>query len=743
MLLTVSLILAAGSHAAADVTLVRDGQPLCAIRLPANPTSGETLAGQELQTYLRKMSGAQVPIGAQPAEVTVSILNASRVDTATPPPPRNHSFRIIVRPGEMLLLGRDDEGTEYAVYEVLERLGCRWFMPGEIGEVVPTRATVSLPETDVSQSPDFESRQIWYAWGAQSPEEGQRFADWLRRNKAGVLPVSHGHNFSGTIPPETYFATHPEYYSLLKGTRVPKQLCTSNPDVVRIAIEVATKYFDHNPNAIAYSLCPDDNSDFCECEKCRALDSGKPDRYLKGKPDVTDRLMVFWNAVAEGVRQKHPDKYLTMYAYSNHTSPPSREKVHPGVLPVITTMNFCCLHSIDNVNCASRQDLRRLIRDWGKAAGKVYLYEYDPVVGWREVPCPLYGARAREMPIYKQLGVRGFSFEGHKSWASNMPNYYVAAKMMWDSSLKLEHLMKDFTDKFFGAAGPPMLRYYTIREQALANTPIHPPGATCAVIPDIFTPEVLRDAEAALAEAERLADTDMARERLRVIRMTFDYLKSFAAYWRYLYQMRDFDGAMRSRERCLRLVDRLHALNSDYILDFVARGFFGDDVTELEKIRLTSRTFLRENDVFTVPEMWRFQPDLENVGLQQGWQLPSYDDSHWALVSTASQWYKQPGIPRIDGYAWGRVRFFLPKSFAGRKLIAHVGALDEQGDIYLNGQLAFHRVNQGSLDWRTPFEFDATAFLRPGEENLLAVQGFAEKGLGGVWQPVAIYSPKQ
>ena len=283
-------------------------------------------------------------------------------------------------------------------------------MPGEIGEVVPRLITVSLPQMDASESPDFEFRQIWYAWGAQNPQEGERFAKWLRRNKCGGPSVWHGHNFTSTVPPAKYFDTHPEYYALVKGKRTTTQLCTSNPDVVRLATEVANNYFDKNPNALAYSLCPDDNSDFCECPNCRALDSGLPDRYLKGKPDVTDRLMVFWNAVAEGVRQEHPDKYVTIYAYSNHTRPPSREKVHPGVLPVITTMNFCPLHSVDNLNCPSRQDLRRLISEWTQKATKVYIYEYDPVVGWREVPCPLYGARAREMPIYKSLGVQGFSF---------------------------------------------------------------------------------------------------------------------------------------------------------------------------------------------------------------------------------------------------------------------------------------------------------------------------------------------
>ena len=36
------------------------------------------------------------------------------------------------------LFGESDLASSYAVYELLDRLGCRWFIPSAMGEVIPT-----------------------------------------------------------------------------------------------------------------------------------------------------------------------------------------------------------------------------------------------------------------------------------------------------------------------------------------------------------------------------------------------------------------------------------------------------------------------------------------------------------------------------------------------------------------------------------------------------------------------------
>lgn len=107
------------------------------------------------------------------------------------------------------------------------------------------------------------------------PETADDFRVWRLRNRLGSFArIAHGHNLTNTVPPATYFDSHPEYYALVNGKRQTTQLCTSNPDVVRLSIEHINAYFDANPQATSYSLCPDDNKDFCECANCTALDTG-------------------------------------------------------------------------------------------------------------------------------------------------------------------------------------------------------------------------------------------------------------------------------------------------------------------------------------------------------------------------------------------------------------------------------------------------------------------------------------
>ena len=74
-------------------------------------------------------------------------------------PQRDEEGFLLLCKGDRLVLAGNDEGpyhgTEYAVAEFLNRLGVRWFMPGDFGEVVPKRTTLTVAEMDVRQKPDF------------------------------------------------------------------------------------------------------------------------------------------------------------------------------------------------------------------------------------------------------------------------------------------------------------------------------------------------------------------------------------------------------------------------------------------------------------------------------------------------------------------------------------------------------------------------------------------------------------
>ena len=733
------LLAVTAMDAKADFALVRDGKAAAQI---AAVGAGAAAPAQELQLYVERMSGAKLDIvGSDQAPPSGVVFIGAIADFAKLPFTVKlgpHSFARKTLNGNLYLVGGDPDGTAYAVCDLLNDLGCRWFMPGEIGEVVPRMKTVVAAGSDIVQRPAFESRQMWYAWGATSPEAGRRLADFQRHNKVGFLPFGHGHNFAGTVPPDKYFKEHPEYYALVDGKRQPSQLCTTNPDVIRIATEVANRFFDQNPNYISYSLCADDNSDFCECPNCRALDI-EMDPHMKDKPNVTDRLMVFWNAVAEGVSKRHPGKRVSMYAYINHTLPPKRGNVHPGVMPIVTTSVFCSLHSVADKDCPGRQELRRILESWTAMSPHVYIYEYDPIPGYGELPCPLYGEHARSMKVYRDLGIKGFSFETHQSWATTFPNYYVLARLMWNPDENPDAILDDLCDKFFGSAAPPMRRYYRVLETAFSAARSHP-GWGYGMVPTVWTPEIMRECRAALEQARALASDEMTRRRVDMVEVGFQYLESFRAAL--VNPEREYDAAVAAATRCPQLIDRMFATNEDYIVAHDARKQADDIQADLKRLWPRSVDFRRRVDLIAeLPVRWRFHLDPDNDGVRQGWAGESFDDSQWQTVRTDEQWLRQID-ERLNGYGWVRTKVDVPEKFAHRKIMLLVGALDEQGWVYINGRLAFRR-KAGAYDaWRQPFECDVTRFIRFGEDNTIAVRAYAEQGLGGLWRGAMLYAPK-
>ena len=75
---------------------------------------------------------------------------------------------------------------------------------------------------------------------------------------------------------------------------------------------------------------------------------------LDGHPNITDRLQVYLNAVAQGIQVKHPGKMVATYAYVNYSIPPAREAVDPHVAVVFTTSVYCGGHGIGDAYNAAR-----------------------------------------------------------------------------------------------------------------------------------------------------------------------------------------------------------------------------------------------------------------------------------------------------------------------------------------------------------------------------------------------------
>jgi hypothetical protein len=171
------------------------------------------------------------------------------------------------------------------------------------------------------------------------------------------------------------------------------------------------------------------------------------------------------------------------------------------------------------------------------------------------------------------MGIRGFSFESHNSWATLFPNFYVSARMMWDADQDPDELLMDICARFFAESAQPMLRYYKRLESAF-SAHHDDEGWGHAYYPDCYSPQIVAACAEDIAEAQRLAKDPMTRRRLDAVARGFAYLQTYLDLRRRERGFGTREEFAARHQQALDLITGLGEENEDYILARVARKEF-------------------------------------------------------------------------------------------------------------------------------------------------------------------------
>jgi hypothetical protein len=505
-------VLAALSAACGPPALVREGRPEAVILASTTAKGDEALAATELRDYVAKISGATLVIQGAPArdkpQVRIGVYGQEPVRDwpGRAPPPDGFALRTVGQ--DLWIVGGDARGALYGAYDFLEsELGVRWFMPGDLGEDVPSRSDIPLPDVDREGTPAFRA-VAGFIWAG-----GPGAAVWEKRVRAQIGPPSafFGHAWSRILPPTAdNKAANPEWFALSKGVR-SNQLCSAHPDVVRITAEKARAFFNQSPAALVYSISPNDGYDFCEDWRCQAVDR------LYGVTDgsISDRLVHYANEVLEQLGRTHPTKQVGILAYVQHTAPPRAARPHPNYVTLVTRMpwEFCHAHALDDPACDLNRRFLDYVRGWRRVSEHVGVYDYYGHF-YAFTPWPILHSIRRDLPLLHSLGVDRFMSETQQHWANQGLNFYLGARLARDPGLDAERLLAEYHERFYGAAAAPMRRYWERWEQAMTATTAHGHGGYEWL--RMFTPALVAEADALLVEAERLAANDREKVRRRV-----------------------------------------------------------------------------------------------------------------------------------------------------------------------------------------------------------------------------------
>ncbi|MGD9495743.1 MAG: DUF4838 domain-containing protein [Armatimonadota bacterium] len=517
------------------------GRPAATIIVRAEPTPELLFAAGTLQEHIRLIADATLPVATDREQIggnriLLGVSQASEGAGLSPPHGLAEDGYLICTEGpHIAILGASDRGTLNGVCGLLDdHLGVRWYVPGDpLGTVIPRRETIVLDELRESVEPSFPMR--WVGLGT----------DWALYNRQSCRGASLSANFrvmpgifhtqNALLPHDRHFREHPEWYALINGRRSADptcKLCYSNAGAAAAVAAALGRLLDADASVDLVSFSPTDMHGWCECELCRALDeSGVPVDQRMSR-----RSMFFYNAIAENLRRTHPQASLLVGAYNVYNRPPRDPSMRADpMLSVIVTHyeDYCMAHPIADPTCPRNRQYVNVLRAWDAQGTPVYHYEYYWKLNWMGLPWPIVHCIAQDIPWIHQRGDMGMftQFSVSNAWTL-YPNYYIAARLLWDVETDVDALFDRMCNDLFGASGPAVRDYYRVMEQAMASTDRHFPGHGTLRGPDIFTEPVLAEMGRHLRRARDLADGDLVRRRLAKLELSYDYTTRLMRYAR-------------------------------------------------------------------------------------------------------------------------------------------------------------------------------------------------------------------
>ena len=447
-----AVLLLAGVASAESAKLAAQGKATHAVVVAAKAPDRVRTAAKVLADYLGQISGAKFELREGDGATGIAVGRvedfpalklAGKFDARDAE--RREEYWLRSHAQGLWVIGATESAVKHAVWDVLYRLGHRQFFPGRNWEIVPRRADLAL-EVEAFERPAYHSRRIWYGYGAWDYAK-EPYRDWSEKNRAVQgIELSTGHAYDGILSRnKVEFAAHPEYLGLVGGQRKSTKFCVANPGLRKLVAEDALRQFAANPEKQSVSVDPSDGGGWCECEPCAKLGS------------VTDRAVTLANAVAEAVTARHPDKFVGMYAYNQHSPPPGIQ-AHPRVVISVATAFITGGFTVD-----------QLMAGWSRRAKMLGIREYYSVNTWdRDLPGAARGGNPeylrRTIPHFHGQSARFLSAESSDNWGPNGLGYYLAARMMWDvrEAKRIEELTADFLEQCFGTARAPMAKFYAL-----------------------------------------------------------------------------------------------------------------------------------------------------------------------------------------------------------------------------------------------------------------------------------------
>ncbi len=534
MLSTLGLLLASYWCAGGDepapaggLLIAADGRSEFRIVVADGASAGTRRGAHELQRFLAEITGATLPIVSDtqavgPHEIIVGnnahVAQSGLSIAADRLGPEGYVLKSNDK--HLVIAGGEPRGSMYGVYGLLqEHLGCRWFTPTV--SRIPKQARLELPALDETRGPALEYRDT-FEYECFDP-------DWSCRNRMNgswKLTKEHGgsvkfggglfgHSAYTLLPPEKYFAEHPEYYSLVNGQRLQNwgQLCFTNEEVIKLVGDEVLRRIRSDEDGFAYSISQMDCFNYCQCPKCQEL--------AKQEDSQMAPLLTLVNNVADRVAKEFPDRVVETLAYQWSRKPPKSLRPRPNVIIRLCSIECCFSHPLDKCDSPANLAFVEDIRNWARLCNRLWIWNYETSFRHYYRPFPNYQVWDQNTRFFVANGVKGiFTEDNYQTPVGDLDELgaYVRARLLWDPQSDARRATDEFLDGVYGKAAKPIRQYMDMLVKKVVDENIHvtifSPSDAEYMTEDVLTraDELWSQAEAAVAgEAEVLERVRRAR----------------------------------------------------------------------------------------------------------------------------------------------------------------------------------------------------------------------------------------
>lgn len=473
----VTLALCAGILSTAALDLVKDGSPR--ISVESGSTEPEKKAVAEFKRIIKAVSGAEV--GRTPAENRLVIgtpetnprIAAEASFLGLDKKSASDVFSLKTKGNVIYAAGNNPRSAMFAVFELLEQLGCRWFWPGADGEYLPAPSkNLSVGKLAIRSEAAFAHRQL-----SSHPNLDKSL--FFAHNKMNPMGDPHGYGFStswgghsfGRIFPEDcktineYFKKYPEQFALSNGIRVINQHCYTNPDTFRTFLKWIDNFWKKNPQIEYLMLSARDTPIYCKCPECSKFDS-------------STLFFQFIKKLIEESDKKHPGKKYNTIAYSFYLDVPKVKLPTENLNMSYCMYNRCFKHKFSDKSCPVNPRALKAVEAWHRSGVKLAIYGYHfDIFSGDPVLTPITPIVAEELRWAKSMGITYWLTEYYGNFRPKKPLWdsqpfvnrfpaYAIAKLLWNPDLDEKALLAEFCRCTFGDAAKEMERYYTLMQEA-------------------------------------------------------------------------------------------------------------------------------------------------------------------------------------------------------------------------------------------------------------------------------------